>query len=81
MFVCVTSWFLKHLPGDRLCGLITKGDTAFLFPLGIEPYFPGGENSVTSSEALSPSVREAPPKTAERVMGRMAPQSPSDGQG
>ena len=42
VFVCVTSWFLKHLPGDRLCGPIAKGDTAFLFRLGIEPYFPGG---------------------------------------
>ena len=66
--VCVCDFLALETPawGGRLCGLITKGDTTFLFPLGIEPHFPGvGENSVTSSEVLNPSVREAPPKTAE----------------
>ncbi|XP_022416027.1 zinc finger protein 202 isoform X5 [Delphinapterus leucas] len=62
----VTSWFLKHLPRDHLCGLSTQGDTALVFPSDVEPPFPGEENSVTSSEVLSPSVTDPPFRTTDR---------------
>ncbi|XP_069902312.1 zinc finger protein 202 isoform X1 [Globicephala melas] len=62
----VTSWFLKHLPRDHLCGLSTQGDTALVFPLDVEPPFPGEENSVTSSEVLSPAVTDPPFRTTDR---------------
>ena len=42
--VCVCDFLVLETPawGGHLCGFITKGDTAFLFPFGIEPHFPGG---------------------------------------
>ncbi|KAB0398289.1 hypothetical protein E2I00_008510, partial [Balaenoptera physalus] len=43
-----------------------KGDMALVFPLDVEPPFPGEENSVTSSEVLSPSVTDPPFRTTDR---------------
>ena len=69
--VCVTSWFLKHLPEEAIFAAssprviplsfsLSVLNLIFLVGVGV-----GVENSLTSSEVLSPSVREAPPKTAE----------------
>ena len=70
--VCVCDFLVLETPawGGHLCGFITKViplsfslsilNLIFLVGVGV-----GVENSLTSSEVLSPSVREATPKTAE----------------
>ena len=68
--VCVTSWFLKHLPGEAIFAASSPRVIPLSFSLLVLNLIflgRGGavENSLTSSEVLSPSVREAPPKTAE----------------